>query len=359
MKVTGVKVTPYACTPERVPAGKLVSHGCVVELLTDTGLTGIAIGVDGARAQIERLVEGLLLGAEPRGVTGIWRRMSEVQAARRREGLLNTSIAVLDMALWDLKAKANGEPLWKTLGGTRPRANTHAAGVALAASDAELADWYDTMARQHGLRAAKLQVGLDQDSDLERLEIMRAALERATPDPVLIVDAEQGWTAKQAIRRLRAMEREFDVAWAEGATRSWDFPGLKQVSNAIRGAICVGEDLATLGEFLPHFHHRSADVIQIDVGAVGFSGALELADAAYGYELPVTLCEAPGNIHAHLAGVMPYFMSLEVVDPVPATPIYTTDVNIAAGWAVAGDAPGNGLIVNDQVLAKHAARTHR
>ena len=73
-----------------------------------------------------------------------------------------------------------------------------------------------------------------------------------------------------------------------------------------------------MGEFLPHFHHRSADVIQLELGAVGITGALELADAAYGFELPVTLVESPGNIHAHLAGVMPYFMSLEVIDPLPA-----------------------------------------
>jgi L-alanine-DL-glutamate epimerase-like enolase superfamily enzyme len=359
MKVTGVRVTPYACPPSRTPAGRLTSHGCVIELQTDAGLTGIAIGVDGARAQIERLVEGLLVGADPRGVTGIWRRMTEVQDARRREGLLNTSIAVLDMALWDLKARANEEPLWKTLGGTRPRANAHAGGIALAANNAELSGWYEAMAREHGLRGAKLEVGLDEDADLERLALMRAALQRATAAPVLVIDAGQGWSAKQAIRRVRDMEEEFDVAWAEGVTRSWDFPGLRQISDAIRGAVCVGEDLATLGEFLPHFHHRSADVIQIDIGAVGITGALELADAAYGFELPVTLCEAPGNIHAHLAGVMPYFMSLEVIDPVPAVPIYTTDVRIEDGWAVAGDAVGNGLTIDSQALQKVAARTHK
>jgi L-alanine-DL-glutamate epimerase-like enolase superfamily enzyme len=357
MKITGVKVTPYACTPDRVPAGRLASNGCVVELETDAGITGVAIGVDGARAQIERLVEGLLLGADPRAVTGIWRRLADVQAARRREGLLNTSIAVLDIALWDLKAKANEEPLWKTLGGTRPRANAHAGAVPLAANEAELGEWYESMAREYGLRGAKLKVGLDEDADLERLGVMRSVLQSVTADPVLVVDAHQGWSPRQAIRRLRDMEKEFDVAWAEDVTRSWDFPGLKQISNAIRGAVCVGEDLATLGEFLPHFHHRSADVIQIDVGAVGISGALELADAAYGFELPVTLVEAPGNFHAHLAGVMPYFMSLEVIDPVPAVPIYTTDVRIEAGWAVAGDAIGNGLAVDRGALKKFATRT--
>ena len=103
----------------------------------------------------------------------------------------------------------------------------------------------------------------------------------------------------------------------------------------------MGGDLATRGEFRPHFDHRSADVIQLDIGAVGITGALELADTAYGYELPVTLAESPGNIHAHLAGVMPYFMSMEVMDPVTRWPVFATDVRIEAGWAI-GRRDGNG-----------------
>jgi L-alanine-DL-glutamate epimerase-like enolase superfamily enzyme len=359
MKVTGVKVTPYACPPGRTPAGRHAQSGCVVELSTDDGLTGIAIGVAGARAQIERVVAELLVGADPRAVTGIWQRMSDAQAQRRHVGLASTTIAALDVALWDLKAKANAEPLWKTLGGARPRANAHAGGIARAASTEELTAWYQTLALDHGLRGAKLEVGPDEEADFERLTRMRTALEHGTTMPTLIVGADQGWTPKEAIRRLRAMEREFDIAWVEGATCSWDFPGLKQISDAIRGAVCVGDDLATRGEFLPHFHHRSADVIQLDIGVVGITGALELADAAYGFELPVTLAEAPGNIHAHLAGVMPYFMSMEVVNPAERWPIFASDVRIEAGWAIAGDAPGNGLIVDRDALRRAAIGTGR
>jgi hypothetical protein len=73
----------------------------------------------------------------------------------------------------------------------------------------------------------------------------------------------------------------------------------------------------------------------------------------------VTLCEAPGNIHAHLAGVMPYFMSLEVLDAQPSVPIFTTDVRIEDGWAVAGDAVGNGLAIDGKALQKHGTRTLR
>jgi L-alanine-DL-glutamate epimerase-like enolase superfamily enzyme len=327
----------------------------VIELSTDSGLTGVAIGADGSRGQIERLVAEMLLGADPRAVTALWQQMTVVQDARRREGLSSATIAVLDAALWDLKAKANDEPLWKTLGGTRPRANLHAGGFELAASDRELADRCAKLARDHGLRGAKLAVGLGDERDLERLGLVRTALRHGTAAPTLIVDAGERWMPEDAIRRVRALEREFDVAWLEGATRSGDCPGLKQISDAIRAAVCVGGELTTRAEFLPHLEHRSADVIELDIGSTGITGALELADAAFGFELPVTLAEAPCNIHAHLAGVMPYFMSMEVVDPAPRWPLFASDVRIEGGWAVAGDTPGNGLTVDYEALNRAAA----
>jgi L-alanine-DL-glutamate epimerase-like enolase superfamily enzyme len=357
MKVTGVRVTSYACPPgARASAGAHASRGCVVELLTDSGLTGIAIGAGGAHAQIERLVGEMLIGADPRATSGLWQRMTDARTARPNERFASTTIAVLDEALWDLKAKANDEPLWKTLGGSRPRANAHAGGIAPTVSDHELVDRYRTLSRDYGLRGAKLVVDDDEERDLARLEAMRTALRQGTTVPTLIVDAEQRWAPEEAIRRLRTIERRFDVAWVEGATHGGDIPGLKQVSDAIRGAVCVGRDLGTRGEFLPHFEHRSADVIQLDIGAVGITGALELADAAYGFELPVTLAEAPGNVHAHLASVLPYFMSLEVVEPAARWPVFTSDVRIEAGWAIVGDAPGNGLTVDREALNRAATR---
>jgi hypothetical protein len=69
---------------------------------------------------------------------------------------------------------------------------------------------------------------------------------------------------------------------------------------------------------------------------------MQIADAAYGLELPVTLAAAAGNIHAQVAGVMPNCMSVEILDPEPPAWL-ASDVHIAGGRAIAGDAPGNGL----------------
>jgi L-alanine-DL-glutamate epimerase-like enolase superfamily enzyme len=351
MKLSGVRFASGSRLGTRrgrathVASGPPPAEDCAVALLTDAGLTGVSIAPQAVRTLIEALTRDLLVGEDPRGVTGLWQRMQDAQSARRCDGPIQAAMAALDVALWDLKGKINGEPLWKALGGSRPRARAHAAGINVAADDADLHAWCERMSGEFGLHGATLRASLEPATDLRRLDLVRSLLLKASPEPVLVVDIDRRCTPKQTIRFVRAIEQKLDIAWVEGAARDWDFPGLKQVSDAIGCAVAVGRGLATPGEFLPHFHHRSADVIQIDIGVTGITGALQLADAAYGYELPVMLVAAPGNMHAHLAAVMPYFMSVEVVDPAPESPLYSTGVRIEQGCAVAGHEPGHGLTV--------------
>jgi len=159
-----------------------------------------------------------------------------------------------------------------------------------------------------------------------------------------MIDAGHGWSVQQAIERIRSLEGQFDLTWVEGVSRDADARGLKRLSDSVRCAVCVGRGFTTIGEYLPHLERRSADVVQLDINAIGITAALQVADAAFGLELPVTLSAAPGNVHAYLSGVMPYFMSAEIRDPGPLTRDFASDVRIVDGWAVAGDAPGNGLV---------------
>lgn len=355
MKITGAKTTLYQYRTTRrmgdanSPAGRIFRSACLVELNTDVGLSGIGIGEVRIQTYVDNLVKNVLTGHDPRGVTGLWQRMQDC-FCDGISGIAENASAALDMALWDLKAKVNSEPLWKTLGAARPRANVYASDNALAASDEEIYDWYSMMARDYGIKEGKLKVGLDQDGDIRRLGQMHKALLQQTPAPVLMIDADEYWSVKQAVRKVREMEREFDLSWVEAPVRSWDFPGLKRVSNGIRAAVCIPENLSARGGLLPFFHHHAADVIQVNTDLLGITGALQLADAAYGFELPVTLSAAPGNIHAHLAGAMPYFMNMEIIDPLPPEGVFTTDVHIENGRAIAGDRPGNGLEIDREAL---------
>jgi len=84
-------------------------------------VTGIAYGSPVARAHIHSMVEQLLVGRDPRGVRGLWQKMDNVVFKGNNRGIVNDAISAIDVALWDLKAKLNDEPLWKTLGAsTRP-----------------------------------------------------------------------------------------------------------------------------------------------------------------------------------------------------------------------------------------------
>ena len=124
MKITGYAITLYEFPLDRrmgdanSPSGRIRGSSNVLELFTDEGITGVSFGGDGAGAQIKSMVEGMLIGEDPRRVTGLWKRMVDRAFKAGHDGVVNDAISVLDVALWDLKAKSNDEPLWKTLGGS-------------------------------------------------------------------------------------------------------------------------------------------------------------------------------------------------------------------------------------------------
>ena len=356
MKITGVSSTLYQFTMTRrmgdanSPMGRARGSGCVVELQTDSELTGITTGGGAAMPIIESLVEGVLLGQDPRNVTGLWQRMVNKHFKGGHDGIANDAISALDIALWDLKAKANDEPLWKTLGGVRQPINAYASGLDMPLSDEEIFGFYRTMAENYGFTDGKLKIGLDQDRDLRRIGIMKDALSINSDEPGLIVDANEYWSPKQAIRKVREMEEKFDLMWIEEPARRWDFLGLRRICDAVRTPVCAGENLDTLGDFLPYFHNRSADIIQVGSGMTGITGALQLADAAYGFNLPVTLGGSAGHHHAHLATVIPNYVTIEVGNAESDDGVTTHDITFEGGKAILGNKPGLGIEINRATL---------
>jgi L-alanine-DL-glutamate epimerase-like enolase superfamily enzyme len=317
--------------------------GLVVEIASDEGVSGLAIGTADVRTAVAAIAEGALLGEDPRGVTGLWQLMVEGTARNGPAKDFDAAISLLDVALWDLKAKANAEPLWKTLGGSRPRINVHASAADPAISDAELEGWFRAMVAQFGIHAGKLAMSSDSTADSRRLGLMRAALATHTAEPILMIDAEERWSAGEAIRRVRELEERFDLTWVEAPAPSKDAAAFKLISRSVSAGVCAGENLGLPADFLPHFLERSLDIVQLGTGNGGVTGLLQLADSAFGFELPVSLAVSPGNFHAHLGAVLPNIMSLEVVDPACQRGWFTTDVRIEDGWAIAGDKAGHGL----------------
>lgn len=313
---------------------------CSLELHTDEGLVGVAIGDLPVHQNARALSEALLLGADPRAVVALWQTLTAANA--RHDGSLSTTIAALDLALWDLKAKHNEEPLWRTLGGSRPKINSHVRVPQHLSDDASFELWCKSTLIPSSSRGATLTSSGQPYLDSRRLEYLRDSFRAASIEPALMLDARERWSPKDAIRAIRAMEREVDLTWIESPTTRTDFLGHKRIGDSIRGAVCAGGRLTSAAEFLPHLHHRSINVVQLDCARVGITGALQIADAAYGFELPIALAASPGNLHAHLGAVLPYCASLELND----SREIQSDVRVEGGWAIAGDRHGHGLKID-------------
>ena len=284
MRITGVRTTLYEYEVRRpigdvqLPQGARQIAELAVFLTTDEGITGVAIGAPAAQPIVHALTEQLV-GRDPREVRGLYELMLRLTFKAGPDGVIGKAVAALDTALWDLRAKQDGVPLWRELGGSSDRAAAYASGLDMPLSDAALSTYYHDMAQRYGITAGKLKVGRDPDRDLERLALMRDAIADGSgiTRPSLMVDANEFWTPKQAIRRISEIERQFDLVWAEEPVRRDDHRGLARVSRGIRAAVATGENLTSISQFVPLVLNEAADVVQVSVQATGITAALRIA----------------------------------------------------------------------------------
>ncbi len=312
-----------------------------VWLDTDVGVTGIALSSPGARNQIHSFVNELLVGRDPRGVRGHWKRMMDAAFKGGNRGLVNGAISAIDIALWDLKAKLNGEPLWKTLGSSTRKVRAYVSDIGIGLSDEALRQLYEGMAAK-GVNAGKIKVGLDQDADFRRIEIMHDALSRSGKTPIMMIDSNEYWSPKQAIRHIREFERSYDLFWAEEPARRWDVAGLRKVSASISAAVSTGENLDDISEFKPIIAGEAADVIQIGQKTGGITGMLMVADLAYAFDLPISLMNCAAHHMAHVAAALPNHNMMECA-MLGRSDGLIGQHSIEDGWITLSDRPGLGI----------------
>ena len=348
MKITGFRVENYTMQMDRpiadsnYPAGDDLMPSSLLWIETDEGVSGIAPG----GGDVERFFH-LLEGQDPREVVGLWRRMVDYV---HKGGLVAVGgpISSIDIALWDLKAKLAEEPLWQTFGALEGRTKAYASGIGYCLSDEDLFAFYRRMA-ERGVDGGKLKIGLDVTADLKRIGIMRDALSVASTRPQLMIDVNEYWSPKQAVRFMHEIEKHYDITWIEEPARRWDYEGLSQVSRQVKAAVATAENLKSIGEVYPLIHNQAVDIINVSTATSGFTGCRQVAHLAYAYELPVSMMNCQANYMAHLAAALPNHLSMEVVDP-GREHCLDFDNHIEEGCIVLGDKPGLGIEVNEQKL---------
>lgn len=355
MKITAVRTIPYQLTMQRPigdannPAGSDQMPGSALFIDTDEGVTGIGFG---GGAMVQHLAEHCLIGQDPRGVVGLWNRMVDHVFKAGNRQAHTAAIAALDTALWDLKARLAGEPLWRLLGASCNRVRAYASGIDLCLTDDQVGEFYTRMAGK-GVSAGKLKIGLDLASDMRRIGIMRDALATSGRTPELCLDVNEYWSPKQTIRYMHVIEQEFDITWIEEPARRWDAAGLRKVSDGIRAAVSSGENLDSLEEFVPLVTTRSVDVLNLGVRSGGITGPMKIAALAYAHETPVTLMNCAANYMGHLAATLPNHIMMEVLDN-GRDAVLTHTHPVIDGWIELNDEPGLGFTFDEEALAAHA-----
>jgi L-alanine-DL-glutamate epimerase-like enolase superfamily enzyme len=323
----------------------------VVIIETDEGITGVATGSDHGIEQLFPAIEG----EDPRAVTALYDRMLSHVFKAGHAGATFGGIGTLDAALWDLKAKAAGEPLWRLLGAGDRFVPGYASGLDIALDDEELAAFYHSMS-ERGFTAGKLKGGRDIDTDIRRLGIIADELGRNSSRPALMLDSNESWNLKQAVRYIAAIESRLDLTWIEEPLRRWDAAGHARLSTSIRAAVATGENLTGLEQYMPLFDHNAVDIVQ--AGAVwGVTHFLRVAYAAHSRALPVSPVGLTANpAVGHAAAAVPNHLSAEVQD-LGAPFGVTIAEQYADGGIVLSDQPGSGIEVDEAAIAANQRDT--
>ena len=238
-----------------------------------------------------------IAGLDVHASAGAWAAMGRAVRNIGRPGLAWEAIAAVDVALWDLRAKLLGLPLFRLLGPARDSVLVYGSGgftsYDSAAVGAQLGAW-----AEQGFTAVKMKVGRRSEEDLRRV---RAAREAIGPHVALFVDANGAWSRKQA---LKEMERfgEFDVTWVEEPVSSEDVAGLRLLRDRAPAGveISAGEYGYVLDDFRRLLGADCLDVLQADVTRCGgISGILAVGALCEAFQLPLSTHCAP-HLHAHV-----------------------------------------------------------
>jgi L-alanine-DL-glutamate epimerase-like enolase superfamily enzyme len=313
---------------------------------TDEGVTGVGMG---SHVEAETLFAAIE-GEDPRAVTALYDRMLRYAFKAGHAGATFGTIGALDMALWDIKATLAGEPLWRLLGGRKRVVPAYASGLDIGLGDQDLADLYRVYA-DRGVHAAKLKGGLDVERDRRRLALVRDVLADAGGGlrPAVMLDANESWNRKQAVRHVTELERTLDLTWVEEPVRRWDAEGLAAVGRGIRAAVATGENLTGLEQFRPLLSAGAVDIVQTAAGW-GVTHFLRVAALAHAYDLPVSLIGTTPIGLVHAATSVPNHMVAELQNLTPPAGL-SLDLDVADGGFVLGDSPGLGIRVDETAIS--------
>ncbi|MBV1797870.1 mandelate racemase/muconate lactonizing enzyme family protein [Siccirubricoccus sp. G192] len=372
MKIVEIKAYPtsFPLPKEggvRLGIGQAVKRDCVmVKVTTEDGLVGWGESHHGrAHTAIAKLIETtlsqLIMGMDASDTTGIWARIYKYQLGSHGMGAgCAMAMSGIDMALWDIKGKAVGWPLWRLLGGSRRPVPAYAGGVALGYQPpAQLIDEAEPLIAA-GYQAVKLRIGDTVRDDIARMEAVRTTFGDSL---AILTDANTGYTIEDARRVMPSMD-ELDIGWLEEPFPAHDHARYAQAHGYGRTPLAAGENHFTRFEFTRVLEDRVITIWQPDLSKCGgITETLRIAAMASAFKIPI-------NPHSSMTGVN-QAASIHLLAAIENSGYFEADVSKnnlfrdklgSEPWRIGRDgnvlpleAPGIGVEVDEGFLKAHPA----
>ena len=316
----------------------------IVRVTCDDGAQGVGytytIGTGGSSviALLRDHLAPRLVGRDPGAIEGIWKDLFFHTHATAVGAITSLALAAIDTALWDLKCRRAGEPLWKVAGGAQSRVPVYTTeGGWLHHSPQQLVDEV-VAAKAQGFRGAKVKIGKPTIAeDVRRLSAVREAV---GDDFELMVDANQAFTVAEARRRAHAY-KDLGLAWLEEPLPAEDLGGHVELAAAAPMPIAVGESLYHPAHFREYLERDACSIVQVDCARVGgITPWLKVAHLAETFNAPVCphfLME----LHVSLTAAVPNGAWVEYIPQLDS--LTTSRMKIDGGYAVPPSSVGLGI----------------
>jgi L-alanine-DL-glutamate epimerase-like enolase superfamily enzyme len=296
MKITNVEAM-YLRLPQVKQQCDSGQDAIVVRVETDAGISGIG-EVDSSPMAVKGAIEGpfshtitsglghLLIGEDPFETEKLWYKMYRENIYSGRRGIAIHAMSGVDMALWDIKGKALGMPVWKLLGGGfHQKIRCYASSLfgATPALTHEKAQRF----RDLGFKAVKFGWAPMGESERSDIALVAQARKGLGDDIDLLIDAGLVWDAKTAIRRARSFS-DYNIFWLEEPLQPDDYEGYRRLSEATEVRIAAGEEESSRLSYLELMDRGKIDIVQVDLARCGgFTEAMKIASLAWDRGLPV------------------------------------------------------------------------
>ena len=378
MKITNVKI--HVVRPDTGPPGPSGSTtGWVfVEIETDEGVTGLGECSNSPRkgnilvGRALQTLKDVLVGRDPSHIEMLWIELYRNYTYLGSRGLITSVISGVNIALWDIKGKALGKPVYDLLGGpvrdslplyTHPQYGSPQevaeSGLALL-EEGYTALKTDPFAREVGqYHTAYVGGYISREGERYGAEIISTLRDAVGPDVEILIDAHGHYNVATAMRCIRVLE-PYDITWFEEPVPPEGYDALRQIRDQTHVDLCVGERLYTRWDFLPVLQNRLANYIMPDVcWTGGISELKKIATMAEAFFVPVSPHNAMGPIQilagGHTMVTVPNFYRLEIASLMNPHHNQCIDppLDIREGTLYLSDRPGLGAELNMDYVRAH------